>query len=396
MPKKKKKKSWKENQQERQIKQRNAQAAYEIQKKKLAKRKPRQWPKGKIVLVIFMIAIILGVYAIWQYTTEPITQIPLTFIYIRADGSVDPSNASISNVDNSYYTFTADIYGSIVIERDNIVVDGRNYVLQGHSTRNATGIDLSARTNVTITNLELKNFGYGVYLYSATDNVVSQNDLRYNNYGIELDYSSNNAVYENTITNSEGAIGLSESEDNTITKNSLDSNTYSISVTSSSNNNISENTITNSEGAIALYQSDSNVITENYLEQNMYGISLTVCSDNSISNNSAVACSYAVAISQASDNIIEENYLGGNNYGVQVTYSSDNILFHNSFVFNTYQVSSSDSVNVWDNGYSNGGNFWADYQILYPDAEEVDGSGKWDTPYVIDEYNQDNYPLLNG
>jgi len=25
---------------------------------------------------------------------------------------------------------------------------------------------------------------------------------------------------------------------------------------------------------------------------------------------------------------------------------------------------------------------------------EIDDSGIWDTPYVIDEYNQDNYPLM--
>jgi hypothetical protein len=41
-------------------------------------------------------------------------------IYIRADGSIDPSTAPISTVHNVTYTFTDNIYDSIVVERDNI------------------------------------------------------------------------------------------------------------------------------------------------------------------------------------------------------------------------------------------------------------------------------------
>ena len=53
-------------------------------------------------------------------------------IYIRADGSVDPPTAPISSVDNVTYTFTDNIYDEIVVERDNTVVDGSGYTLQGH------------------------------------------------------------------------------------------------------------------------------------------------------------------------------------------------------------------------------------------------------------------------
>ena len=51
-------------------------------------------------------------------------------IYIRADGSVDPQTTPILNVRNVYYTFTADIHDSIVVERDNIVIDGAGYTVQ--------------------------------------------------------------------------------------------------------------------------------------------------------------------------------------------------------------------------------------------------------------------------
>ena len=56
-------------------------------------------------------------------------------------------------------------------------------------------------------------------------------------------------------------------------------------------------------------------------------------------------------------------------------------------------MATDDSNGIWDNGED--GNYWSDYEERYPDAKELDGSGVWDTPYVIDENNQDNYPLMN-
>jgi parallel beta-helix repeat protein len=294
MPKKekKKKKSWKERQRERQIRQQRAREAYRIQKEREAERKPRKWPKGKILGAICLLVLIFGAYGAWQYTKpsaileEPPPLTPTGgAIYIRADGLVDPSTASILNVGNIYYTFTADIHDLIVIERDNIVVDGANYTLQGTGGSDSKGIDLTGRTNVTITNIKIKAFDYGVYLYSASHSVLSQNDLTNNNYGIYLEYSSNNTVNGNGITN--------------------------------------------------------------------------------------------------------------NQCGIELYESSNNRNYHNNFIDNAEQAYSYASTNVWDDGYPSGGNYWSDYEERYPDADELGGSGIWDTPYVIDENNQDNYPLMN-
>jgi hypothetical protein len=49
--------------------------------------------------------------------------------------------------------------------------------------------------------------------------------------------------------------------------------------------------------------------------------------------------------------------------------------------------------NVWDD--SKEGNYWSDYVTRYPNATETDDSGIWDTPYVISENNQDEYPLMS-
>jgi len=39
------------------------------------------------------------------------------------------------------------------------------------------------------------------------------------------------------------------------------------------------------------------------------------------------------------------------------------------------------------------GNYWDDYKEIYPDAEEIDGTRIWNTPYSINSDN-DGYPLV--
>jgi hypothetical protein len=41
------------------------------------------------------------------------------------------------------------------------------------------------------------------------------------------------------------------------------------------------------------------------------------------------------------------------------------------------------SLNIWDNGYPSGGNYWSDYLTRYPNAKMIDDSGIGDTPYFV-------------
>ena len=86
-------------------------------------------------------------------------------IYIRADGSIDPPIANITTVDNVTYTFTDNNYDSIVVERDNITVDGAGYTLQGTEAPDSKGIYLSGRMNVTIRDIEIRKFWCGIFLF---------------------------------------------------------------------------------------------------------------------------------------------------------------------------------------------------------------------------------------
>jgi len=111
-------------------------------------------------------------------------------IYINADGSIDPPTAPISTSDNITYTLTScTVNRSIVVERNNIVLDGARYTLQGDGGRVRfgaleTGIDLSGRTNVTIQNLQITAFNQGIKLYQLYNDTIVGNNITANDVGI--------------------------------------------------------------------------------------------------------------------------------------------------------------------------------------------------------------------
>lgn len=81
-------------------------------------------------------------------------------VYIRADGSIDPPTAPISTADNITYVFLTNMDDSIVVERDNIIIDGEGYTVQGSGSGN--GFYWSGISNVTVKNTNIKGFFYGI------------------------------------------------------------------------------------------------------------------------------------------------------------------------------------------------------------------------------------------
>jgi len=141
----------------------------------------------------------------------------------------------------------------------------------------------------------------------------------------------------------------------------------------------------------------NNIIVNNYL-----GVVLSGSSENSISGNNITGNHVGIFLeythlNESTGNMITGNVISYNIYGIGLEESSGNTIYHNNFINNMIQASVSlPHINTWDNGYPSGGNYWSDYSARYPDAQELDDSGIWDTPYVIDEGNQDNYPLMEA
>ncbi|MEM3458409.1 MAG: NosD domain-containing protein [Candidatus Bathyarchaeia archaeon] len=284
-------------------------------------------------------------------------------VYVRADGRIDPADAPMSTVDNETYTLKDDIIGNangIVIERNNIVVDGAGYALEGTGASDSRGVDLTGRNNVTLKNLTIKQFSYGINLENSSNNTISGNNITNNNVGVRLCYSSNyNLIFGNNITNnSDVGLLLQISENyNQIFYNEINENRWGIWLWYSSFNNIWGNNITaNARGIILFHYSSNNALYMNHIEDNVqYGLSIS------------------------SD-------------------CASNTIYHNNFVNNTCQMYSG-AVNRWDDGYPSGGNYWSNYNgvDLYsgPYQNETGSDGIGDEPYVIDENNQDRYPLMN-
>jgi len=259
-------------------------------------------------------------------------------IYIRVDGSVDPPTASIQR-DADLYTLTGNITSDtcgIVIERDNVTLDGAGYTVQKTQASYHKGICMSGRSNVTIKNIKVKAFYYGIL----------------------LDSSSNNNIFKSNITGNKGSgIVLSSGcQYNSIIENNIIAN--------------------EGEGIFLLRSSDYQKIVGNNITANIYGISLYSSSKNSIYGNN----------------------ITNNNRGIHLHGSSDNWIYHNNFVNNTNQVYTVESINIWDDGYPSSGNYWSNYTGLDSKrgvGQNLTGSdGIGDTPYVIDRNNRDRYPLM--
>jgi len=96
----------------------------------------------------------------------------LQTVYIRADGDVEPSWVPIER-NGDVYTFTGDIIvdgdaTGMIIERDNMTLDGAGYSFsRSPSLVHADGIELTRRSNVTIRNLEVKEFWDGIVLWNS-------------------------------------------------------------------------------------------------------------------------------------------------------------------------------------------------------------------------------------
>jgi parallel beta-helix repeat protein len=143
-------------------------------------------------------------------------------IYIRADGTVEGTDKI--QRDGSVYTFTSDISASIIVEKDDVVIDGAGYTLQGNGS--GYGIHLIHRSYVTIGNLEIREFDTGIRFYGGSNNTILENSLANNEWGIYLEYSKNNTISGNNLTNNDKGIRISISPNNVLRDNQIDNNRY--------------------------------------------------------------------------------------------------------------------------------------------------------------------------
>jgi parallel beta-helix repeat protein len=310
-----------------------------------------------------------------QYTPNEFNPVsPDTKIYIRPNGRIEPSTANITTADGHVYTFTGNNSERMILERDNIIVNGNGYTLNGARDY---GIVLFQRHNVTIANLTIAGFSTsGIGIESSTNNLIASNNILSNlNEGIRFyTGASNNTVTGNNIRYNKYMSGIhfyDDATNNVISSNNITDNCYGILSNDAPGNIITGNNIRfNNQHGIYFYNSSNNTITGNNIGNTEWEYGLCL-------------------VGNSNYNLISGNKIMNNEIGIVLEGSAGNSIYHNSFIGNRDAHATDDASNTWDNGYPSGGNYWSGYNGTDNNA---DGIG--DTPYIIDENSRDNYPLM--
>jgi parallel beta-helix repeat protein len=277
-------------------------------------------------------------------------------------------------------------YGNLV--KDNLVNGKPLVYLEGMSNQivdNAGQVILINCDNISVQNLDLSNTIAGLQLWGTNSSKITNNNVTNNGFGMRLyPSSSNNSIIENNVINNYG---------------------YGISLLYSSNSNIisQNNIVNNGEQGISLYVSSGNTISGNNITGNMWvGIDLYMSSNNNVSLNHVADNGDGIELygGSSNNNIYLNNVENTKRHGIRL-FSSNNVFYHNNFINNTQDVyiEPLDHANSWDDGYPSGGNYWSDYigadEFSGSNQDQPGSDGIGDTPYVIDEDNQDRYPFMN-
>jgi parallel beta-helix repeat protein len=301
-----------------------------------------------------------------------------------------------------------------------IVSSGNGRINNDTVQFNEEAISVFSSSNWTISgNLITSNYDAGLVLNNSDNNAISNNTVssncQYIHDAIDLYNSSHNDISDNNLVNNQAAgIYITEyGSYNNISHNMLVNNIGGIELVKSCNyNTIEWNSVIVSETTLGLptsiwiRESQFNTVYANEITSDrnssvyeppyVAGVGLSESTNNSVVSNKISLMDTGVGFHFSCDNNwVVGNTLNRNGHGIDFTegISNRNIIYSNNFIENAEQVHIGSSANSWDSGYPTGGNYWSDYKIRYSNATEIDSSGKWNIPYIIDANNVDRYPL---
>ena len=364
--------------------------------------------------------------------------VTLSGFTIRNSGSsLEDSGISLSS--------NCTVVGNIITNNTNGILsweNSNNTVVDNTISNNQRGTWLRNSIRCNISDNTMSNNQEGVYLELSNSNSIGGNTVTFNDFGLRLNESDYNVIRENTVTNSILGIGLYDSgsntlEDNNVTSgssqgirldhsggnilrgNNISDNDYNFAICGESLSdfmqdvdasntvdgrpicywvNQSNKQVTTDVGYVAIVNSTRITVRDLNLTKNGQGVLFVHVTNSTIENVNATNNFEGIRLRWSNNNTIVYNTIGNNEYGIHVNYSDNNVAHHNNFVNNVNQAYCNVSNNVWDDGYPSGGNYWSDYAgtdaYSGPLQNEPGGDDLGDTPYVIDDNNKDNYPLM--
>jgi nitrous oxidase accessory protein len=260
---------------------------------------------------------------------------------------------------------------------------------------NGVAIRLAA-PNVSISGFTIKNCiiaiavaNYYAEPYPSGCQIVNNNIVN-NAEGIRPQRNDLLISGNNITGNSACGIAGSNAENIVISGNNISGNGYGINIGVSRNVTVCGNNISDNEHGLNLVYYGPYFVYGNSITENGWGIRF------------AEGCQNATVFgNNVTQNIVGVVLLNFPNGGDVAFSGVGNTVFGNLFVDNSEQVrpsvneypninmgSRGTDIVLWDNGTI--GNYWSNYN-----GADANGDGIGDTPYIIDDYNQDNYPLMN-
>lgn len=184
-----------------------------------------------------------------------------------------------------------------------------------------------------------------------------------------------------------------------ISGNRIAGNQHGILLVGTSFSNVTENYFEQIRlsSAIQLSYSNYNLITGNYIDNCTEGIQVWQYStNNTVTENTITNCDdVAIMLQYADNNTITRNYVSNSDLGTTIYVANNNTITKNSYINNTEQLPSGEwewyaktfgyngSVNIINQ------NYYSDYN-----GTDGNGDGIGDIPYIINDENQDPYPLM--
>ena len=205
------------------------------------------------LLARFLLLILLSSIIVALSSFDP-TAAAIPGVYIRSDGTVQGTD-NIRRIGDTY-TLVGDIVGPIIVEKDNIVIDGTGHTVSGRNR----GIILANRTGVTLKDTKVTiEGGYIIDVSNAVDCTIVGNTLfgapspMLGPIAIHFLHSQNIKVKDNTITKFFEALSLDSSTGHTITGNTLIDGVAGIDISNSAGSVFRNNKMINCSFNIRSY-----------------------------------------------------------------------------------------------------------------------------------------------
>jgi nitrous oxidase accessory protein len=345
------------------------------------------------VILALIVSVMMGVQSAKSSPATIVVPDDYSTIHEAVNNAVDGDTVFVKNG-----IYPVDENSTIVISKTLSLIgeDPANTVILGASStyyENGFAIRLAA-PNITVSGFTITNFrvaiaivNYNAEPYPLGCRIIN-NDIVNNSEGIRPQ-RNNLLISGNNITKNNGGITGYNTENVVITRNNISENEYGVNIGMCRNITVSENQISDNTGGLNLYYYGPHLVYGNNITNNSWGIRFAEgCGNATVYGNNITQNDVGVAL------------LIFPNAGDVVVSGIGNTVFDNLFVNNTKQVSQEESnynypdttsmgtdIVSWNNSAT--GNYWSDYN-----GTDANGDGIGDTPHVLDEKNQDNYPLM--